>query len=1156
MQGFRGWLAFLSGVVFMVSFLLTASLAYATVPIDAYFTGCGDPETPELCPPNLREDWALINYIPDQSLVSIREGEQDLGSGISANAAWEVTTGRWDVLLAVADSGVLWGHGDIRNKMFINANELPSPICEDGVEADGHDCDANGLVNIQDWAHDPRLDITTGRDSSDDVLDASDLIYASFGPEWDGVDNDGNGYVDDISGWDFFGNDNDAYSEWDRSHGTHGTGVMREAAGEGKNIGEGSGGTIGVCPNCSILPVRIGDSFVTDGQRAGEGIIFATDSGAVAINMAVGALSNPASTTQAAAYAYDQGALIVGAAGDENAYHHNFPAVLDNALYVHSIRHNTASSDQSVFSYMNTWNCNNYGSRMVMVAPSGACATGACAVTTGVIGLIHSAARNLGISLNAGEVYQLLVQTVDDVWSTEDDLKTSKAYPSKEGWDSFFGYGRVNVGAAMDALVDGDIPPSVSVDGPAWYAIFDPAVTPEVSIEGRISSRTDAFSYVVEVGYGHEPSTWTELNSGSGEGEFEGELATFKTADAVVAPISEPERYETIVGRLERVNQPAVTIRVRVTDADGIEGEMRKVFYVSPDSDIKPGFPIDMGASGESSPIMVDLDGDGDLEIVIGNASGIVMAIQGDGTPVDGWPVSVDARDSVHMGSAAYADGYVDPGTGDSFIATVAAGDIDGDGHDEVVGATIFGGVYAWRSDGTRVEGFPYQAIGRTPDEFDTWHTYDQGFAGAPTVRDLDGDEAAEIVIPSADGRLYVISGDGTDWRDYPMEFCFPGSERFDYEDTMCGIQGDRAISSALVADVDNDGEMEIGFGSNEAVLDGRFSVSYLIDAKTGDAEPGWPRLANGLVNEAALLPLVGQGHPSSMAAADIDGDGDLELSDPIMLGQTPILAHDGTEHLSLDFTEMNWHSSHNVDVPSVVQMVNNPSFGDLNGDGLPDPIQGGAGALWMASLAMTQHYDFQHAVLAWSGLTGRLLPGWPRQIEDIQFLVAPAVADISGDGRTEAIYGSGGYMLYAWDGLGQVAPGWPKFTGHWILGSPAVGDIDGDGYLDVVVSTREGWLHAWTTAGAADQVIEWASLHHDKGNTGDHSLAIPTQMGPPRSDEPEEEASAADTTETKPKESSGCAVAGQGRSSVWIIFGLMGALVCRRRLAPEPVTE
>ena len=198
----------------------------------------------------------------------------------------------------------------------------------------------------------------------------------------------------------------------------------------------------------------------------------------------------------------------------------------------------------------------------------------------------------------------------------------------------------------------------------------------------------------------------------------------------------------------------------------------------------------------------------------------------------------------------------------------------------------------------------------------------------------------------------------------------------------------------------------------------------------------------------------------------------------------------------------------------------------------------------------MTQHYDFQHAVLAWSGVTGALLEGWPRQIEDIQFLVAPAVADISGDGLKEVIYGSGGYMLYAWDGTGEIAPGWPKFTGHWILGSPAVGDIDGDGYLDVVVSTREGWLHAWSTAGAADQVIEWASLHHDKGNTGDHSLPIPTQLGPPKTDDP-----ASDASDTKDG-GCGCAASGGVNTAAWVLFGLLGVIGCRRRIAPTPSAE
>ena len=141
-----------------------------------------------------------------------------------------------------------------------------------------------GLTNVQDWAHDDRIDITAGREAADGVLDPSDLIYTSFGPDWDEVDNDANGYTDDISGWDFFGSDNDAWNEWEDSYGTHGTGVMREAAAEGKNLGESRGGTIGICPNCAILPIRVGDSFVTDGQHCGEAIVFGVDSGAVALS--------------------------------------------------------------------------------------------------------------------------------------------------------------------------------------------------------------------------------------------------------------------------------------------------------------------------------------------------------------------------------------------------------------------------------------------------------------------------------------------------------------------------------------------------------------------------------------------------------------------------------------------------------------------------------------------------------------------------------------------------------------------------------------------------------------------------------------------------------------------------------------------------------
>ena len=1047
------------------------SVAFADLPLLTY-PDCGREESLSDCPEDLN-DWEQLSFIEPDQQANIRPAELELGSGNHLDRAVRLHTGRFDVRVGIMDSGIEWSHSDLKRKFYLHAPELPLPQLANGEETGEYDVNGDGLFNIDDYQDDPRVDITAGHDWGDDTLDPSDLI-ALFA---DGVDDDGNGYVDDISGWDFFERDNDAFHTHYDGFGSHGNGVAREAAAEG-----GNGGNIGNCPNCSIVPLRVGDTFITDGGRCAEAIAYAADMNVTAVTMAVGALSNSDSTVAAARYAWDMGTLLVGAAGDENGYHHNFPAVLDDVIYAHSITYNSRNNPAS---YMNTWNCNNFGARMTMVAASSACATGSVAVITGAAGLIKSAGLDAGYDLHPGEITQLLTQHTTDVWLTEEERARTKSYSSQEGWDPFYGYGRLNLGDSVAAVQDGEIPPVVSIRGVEWFEVIDPKQQSTLEIEAILRTRTDSLEWVLEYGLGNDPRTWTNVDTGTLDADFDGVLASLDiTSLPTPSPIPEAMISETIEQRLERVNQPAVTLRLRATDASGVQGEMRKTFYVQPDPDLKPGFPFKLEGSGEASPIMVDLNNDGVMEVIVADGSGRVYAIQGDGQMLEGFPVQTDLREGA-QNSPAFQE---IPTLHDVIIATPAAGDLDGDGDIEIVAAGIYGGVYAWHHDGTPVSGYPTSIIERGPSELTNEFVYDNGFVGAPALYDLDDNGTLEVIIAGMDSRLYVFDSQGGDWGPYPIEMC---------AEELCGVSGVRTITSPAIGDVDNDGSIEIGIATNEAVDNGSKSVSYLLDAASGEVKSGWPAAVSGLVGEAVLLPLIGEGHPASLAFADLDNDGDMEIANAVMLGNNPPIHHDTTDALQMSFLGTDFSTNTNANIPSLVQMVANPVFGDLDQDGVPEYITGAVSSVYLASLAARSVIEYQQGVGAWSGTTGEMLSGWPRQIEDVQFLAAPGIADVSGDGAPEVLMVSAGYLMHAWDALGNEAEGYPKFTGNWILGSPALGDVDGDGYLDVAVTTREGWLFVWGTQGRADQAIEWASIHHDAQNTGNYHHPIPTQAGP-----------------------------------------------------------
>jgi len=168
---------------------------------------------------------------------------------------------------------------------------------------------------------------------------------------------------------------------------------------------------------------------------------------------------------------------------------------------------------------------------------------------------------------------------------------------------------------------------------------------------------------------------------------------------------------------------------------------------------------------------------------------------------------------------------------------------------------------------------------------------------------------------------------------------------------------------------------------------------------------------------------------------------------------------------------------------------MNNGAMGNIDGEGGIDFVKGTAGFDFAIAFAGGgERGYFDHQLSGWDTDTGMMMEGFPRVIDDWQFFNTPTIVDIDNDANPEVLIGSAGYMVHAWNYLGEEPPGWPKQTGGWMIASVAVGDYDGDGTFEVAVTTRDGWLYMWTTEGkAGESMYEWNGFGHDPHNTNNY---------------------------------------------------------------------
>ncbi len=302
-----------------------------------------------------------------------RFGDQYHHGMIQTINAWNVTKGDSEVIVAVTDNEFRIDHEDMQGQWWTNQEEIPG----------------------------------------------------------NNIDDDNNGYVDDVYGWDFIANDNDV-SEDTTTHGTHISGII--AAKAGNNLG-----VVGIAPNVKVMPLRwYGEQGRWTSAIVAETYHYAVDHGAKIINTSynIDILVNDKVYLDAIQYAVSNDVLIFNSAGN-NRKKDPARVKLEDIILVCSVKSSSWQEDKkSSFS--------NYGEGIDICAPGDPVLSTvnrkfntygslygtsmASPVAAAVAALIWSAHPNL----SANEVKERLYMGADDIEE------------KNEKYRGMLGHGRVN----------------------------------------------------------------------------------------------------------------------------------------------------------------------------------------------------------------------------------------------------------------------------------------------------------------------------------------------------------------------------------------------------------------------------------------------------------------------------------------------------------------------------------------------------------------------------------------------------------------------------------------------------------------------------------------------------------------------------------------
>lgn len=402
-------------------------------------------------------------------------GQQWALASVEAEAAWNTTIGDSTVIVGIVDTGIQYDHPDLARALSINPKE-----------------DINHNGRFDPW---PKSEIRDGV--------SGDL---------DSIDEDGNGVVDDVIGYDFVDQSVPNVGDWsgrdpipndEFGHGTSVAGII--AATPNNRIG-----IAGLAPGVRLLPVRAFDATGNgEDDDISAAIVYAADRGARVINMSFGDLYYSPLMHDAISYAYGKGVVLVASSGNTGTPDIHFPSSYREVIAVGA----TDDHDRrTTFS--------SYGPQLSLVAP------GSDILTTALDGTYESFN---GTSASAPHVTAAaaLLASLHPTW-TPDEIRTTLELSADDrgarGWDELFGSGRLNLRRAVES------------SGAAALAIASPQIDEGYARDTTVVVRGSATSVFLDswqlfLGVGTDPQEWTPLGPAYSNGRLDDSLGSFSTHD-------------------------------------------------------------------------------------------------------------------------------------------------------------------------------------------------------------------------------------------------------------------------------------------------------------------------------------------------------------------------------------------------------------------------------------------------------------------------------------------------------------------------------------------------------------------------------------------------------------------------------------------------